>query len=189
MAKTSTYLASTASGRDWRATLRVLVTAAIAIACVGLMVCLGPEWNPQDPGPTPLLPAIAGFAGGAMGYFVVAPRLFNELPSQWQLFEPDGLRIYGLGAEPEYSGPNKGLAIECAPGAQQAIALVVGEKRVALAEQYVEADEARFLAARDGAAGEKFRVPYVQLRAVEGSLRAVRLVPVSRYSSREEPVC
>ena len=50
MAKTSTYLASTRSGHDWRATLRVLVTAAIAIACVGLMVWLGPEWNPQDPG-------------------------------------------------------------------------------------------------------------------------------------------
>ena len=52
-----------------------------------------------------------------MGYFVVAPRLFNEPPSQWLLFEPDGIRIYGLGAEPEYSGPNEGLVVECAPGA------------------------------------------------------------------------
>lgn len=189
MAKTSTYLASTQPGHDWRATLRILVAAAIAAACVYLVVWLGPEWNPQDPGLAPLLPAIAGFAGGAMGYFVVAPRVFNEPPSQWLLFEPDRIRIYGVGSEPEFSGVNKALSIECAPGGQHATALMVGEQRVALAEQYVEADEARFLAARDGAAGEKFRVPYVQLRAVKGCLRAVRLVPVSRYSSREEPVC
>lgn len=189
MAQASTYLASTKSGHDGQATLRVLVAVAVAIACVYLSVWLGPDTNPQDAGLTALLPAIAGLAGGATGYFLVAPRLFKEPPSQWLVFESHRIRIYGVGSEPECVCENQALAIECAPGGQRATALTVGEQRVAFAEHYVEADKARFLATRRGAAGEKFRVPYVQLRAVEGCLRAVRLVPVSRYASREEPVC
>ena len=60
-----------------------------------------------------------------------------------------------------------------------------GERR-ALSAHYLEIDKARFHALCRGGKGEKYRVPYVQVREREGRISAVRIRPHGRYSCTEE---
>lgn len=86
-------------------------------------VWLGPEVTPQDTGIAPRVPALAGFVGGASGYFVVAPRLFKSPPSQWLVFERGEVRIYEAGSGSEHVCANKKLVIESAPKAYGGVGL------------------------------------------------------------------
>ena len=178
----SVTLASTSGGNDRRAVLRALLAVGLALPVAVITAWLTPSTDAMV-----LAPGVAALVGALIGFRIVAPRLVPEPASHFVVCRGDQLSFYpvdGAGV----SGTNRELHIEGNGSGEPATALTLGGQRFVLAEYYRQVDQDRFDALRASSRGERFAVPYVQLRADANQLRAVIVAPTGRYSSAERPL-